>query len=168
VHIEPLSDDHDVAAFTCGNKVLDTWLTRHAMENHRRDLSRVFVLVADTGVVAGYYSVTMASVTQRELPKKLGRGLPSEVVIGAPLLGRLAVATEWQGQGYGRDLLVAAVERIALAAESVAARFIAVDPIDEAAHRFYLRWGFKSIEGDPLNRMYLRLNDAIAAFGIDE
>ena len=42
-------------------------------------------------------------------------------------------------------------------------RFIAVDPIDETTRAFYDKFAFKQIQGDAGGRMYLRIDDALAA-----
>ena len=163
MRIERLSDDHDLGRFGCGNKSLDDWLRSPALENQRRDLSRTFVLVDDGGVVIGYYALTMGGVGREELPRRLGRGLPG-YQIGMVLLARLAVDAGHQGGGHGRDLLVDAIANASAAGRHAAARFIAVDPIDESAGRFYARFGFRNIDGDERSRMYLKIDSALASF----
>jgi len=79
------------------------------------------------------------------------------------LLARFAIANDHQGQGLGRDLLIEAIERVSDAGTQVAARCIAVDPIDENARAFYDKFAFKQIQGDASGRMYLRIDDALAA-----
>lgn len=164
MQVERLSDEHDLAAFGCGNKSLDDWLRLHALENQRRNLSRTFVLVDDSGMVAGYYALSMGGVAIDELPRRLGRGLPG-YQIGMVLLARLAIEARHQGEGLGRDLMVDALLHAAAAGEHAAARFIAVDPIDESARAFYSRFGFTNIEGDEHSRMLIRIDEALAAFG---
>jgi predicted N-acetyltransferase YhbS len=83
------------------------------------------------------------------------------------LLARLAVDQTTQGQGLGMGLLFEALHRAALAAEHAAARLIAVDPIDDRAPSFYLRWGFRPIEDDPAGRVFIRTGDAHASFPVD-
>ena len=83
--------------------------------------------------------------------------------IGMVLLGRLAVDVRWQGQGLGRDLLVDAVLQAVAAGEHAAARFIAVDPIDEAARAFYQHFGFRDVPGDEHHRLFLRLDEIRAS-----
>jgi hypothetical protein len=61
--------------------------------------------------------------------------------------------------------LIEAIERAADAGTQVAARFIAVDPIDENARSFYAKFAFRQVEGDVGNRMYIRIDDALAALG---
>lgn len=164
MRVERLADHHDLGGFQCGVKELDNWLRTHALDNQRRDLSRTFVLVDDVGEVVGYYSLTMGGVRREALPARYGRGL-LRYDIGMVLLARLAVAHGRQGQGLGRDLLVEAIERASAAGQHAAARFIAVDPIDENARSFYAAFGFLPVPGDPDGRMYLRIDEALAALG---
>ncbi|MGH3273850.1 MAG: GNAT family N-acetyltransferase [Streptosporangiaceae bacterium] len=162
MRIERLADGHDLGAFQCGVKELDNWLIAHALDNQRRNLSRTFVLINDDGQLVGYYSLTMGGVRKEALPTRYGRGLP-RYEVGMVLLARLAVTHTRQGQGLGRDLLIEAVERAATAGQHAAARFIAVDPIDESARSFYTAFGFRPVEGDSQGRMYLRIDEALAA-----
>jgi GNAT superfamily N-acetyltransferase len=162
VRIERLGLHHALNNFDCGVKALNGWLINHAKENERRDLSRTFVLIDDADEVVGFYSLTAGGVQVKNLPKKLARGLPN-FDIGMVLLGRLALSRKLQGQGLGRDLLVDAVLHAAAAGESAAARFIAVDLIDESARSFYAAFGFQDIGGDVLGRMCLRIDEAVAA-----
>jgi predicted N-acetyltransferase YhbS len=161
--VERLGEEHDLAGFSCGNKSLDDWLRLHALENQRRNLSRTFVLVDDGGVVVGYYALSMGGVAKDDLPRTLGRSLPS-YQIGMVLLARLAIDARRQREGLGRDLLVDAIVRAAAAGQHAAARFIAVDPIDETARRFYSRFGFRNIDGDQQGRMYMRIDEALQSF----
>lgn len=162
MRVERLDTRHDLGPFECGVKPLDDWLRNHALENHTRNLSRTFVLVGERGEVIGYYSLTMGGVLRDDLPPRYGRGLP-RYEVGMVLLARLAVRQDRQGEGLGRDLLVEAIERAALAGEHAAARFIAVDPIDDNARAFYAAFGFKEVPGDGGGRMYLRIDEALAA-----
>ena len=164
MRVERLGDHHEVGNFRCGVKDLDDWLSVHALDNQRRDLSRTFLLLDDADRVVGYYALTMGGVRKEALPTRYGRGLP-KFDIGMVLLARFAIADERQGQGLGRDLLIEAIERAADAGTHVAARFIAVDPIDEAARAFYAKFGFRLVEGDVEGRMYLRIDEALAALG---
>ena len=164
MRVERLDDHHEVGHFSCGVEDLDYWLSVHALDNQRRDLSRTLLLLDDADRVVGYYALAMGGVRKEALPTRYGRGLP-KFDIGMVLLARLAIADERQGQGLGRDLLIEAIERAADAGTHVAARFIAVDPIDEAARAFYAKFGFRLVEGDVEGRMYLRIDEALAALG---
>ena len=167
MRVERLDDQHNLSGFDCGIKELNGWLKVHALENQRRNLSRTFVLIDDTETVIGYYALTMGGVTKDELPRRLGRGLPG-YQIGMVLLARLAVDSRRHGEGLGRDLMIDAVVHAAAAGQHAAARFIAVDPINESARAFYARFGFRDIEGDELGRMFMRIDDALASFETDD
>jgi len=165
MQVERLGPGHDLSRFASGVKALDEWLRSHALENQQRNLSRTFVLVDDVGAVIGYYSLAMGGVTKDELPRRLGRGLPG-YQLGMVLLARLAIDTSRQGEGLGRDLLVDALIHATAAGQHAAARFLAVDPIDERARAFYRHFGFRDIDGDAHGRMFLRIGDALASFDI--
>ena len=167
MRVERLDDRHDLSGFDCGIKELDDWLRVHALENQRRNLSRTFVLVDDTETVIGYYALTMGGVIKDELPRRFGRGLPG-YQIGMVLLARLAVDSRHQGEGVGRDLMIDAIVNAAAAGQHAAARFVAVDPINQSARAFYARFGFRNLEGDELGRMSMRINDALASFETDD
>ena len=162
MRVERLADHHEVTTFTCGVKALDDWLSNHALENQRRNISRTSVLVSDTEEVVGYYALTMGGVRRDELPEAYRSRLP-RYELGMVLLARLAIASGWQGKGHGRDLLVDALIQAAKAAQYAAARFIAVDPIDDSAKSFYRAFGLREVEGDPGGRMYLRIDHALEA-----
>jgi predicted N-acetyltransferase YhbS len=167
VRVDRLGGQHDISGFDCGMKDLDDWLRVHALENQRRNLSRTFVLVDDTEAVIGCYALTMGGVIKNELPRRLGRGLPG-YQIGMVLLARLAVDSRHHGEGLGRDLLIDAIGQAAAAGQHAAARFIAVDPINQSARDFYGHFGFRDIDGDDLGRMFMRIDDAIASFETDD
>lgn len=119
-------------------------------------------MAAVDGRVAGYYAVAMASVTQSEAPRRLGRGMPDPILV--ILLARLAVDREWQGHGNGGGLLVDALRRSVRGGREFGARAVVVDAIDEAAAEFYGHFGFRSLEG---RRLWRKLSDVAASLGID-
>jgi predicted N-acetyltransferase YhbS len=105
----------------------------------------------------------MGSIMSAAAPRRLTRGLP-RYPVPIVLLARLAIDHAEQGKGLGISLLFEALHRASLAAEHAAARLIAVEPIDDNDRAFYLRWGFQSVEGDPLGRLFIRTRDALANF----
>ena len=74
------------------------------------------------------------------------RKLPRYPVVPAVLLGRLAVARHYQGQGLGGILLADALRRPSRAEFGVFA--MVVDAKDEAAQRFYEHHGFTILAGE--------------------
>jgi GNAT superfamily N-acetyltransferase len=145
---------------------MDRWFADHAWAAQRQDSARTFVLVDDDDRVVGFYSLAMGSVEKAAPPSRLVRGVPRHAV-PMVLLARLAIDESAQGSGLGTSLLFEALHRAALAAEHAAARLIAVDPVDDDARRFYLRWGFAPVQDDAGGRLFVRTRDALASFPAD-
>jgi GNAT superfamily N-acetyltransferase len=75
------------------------------------------------------------------------------------IVGRLAIARDWQGRNVGRSLLRDAVLRTLQAAEIGGIRAILVHAIAEDAKRFYERYGFSASPIEPMTLM-ITLADA--------
>jgi ribosomal protein S18 acetylase RimI-like enzyme len=157
--LERLCSDHDLSGFACGVDELDEWLRRHALAAQKMDLARTFVVVRGRRVV-GYVSLTMGSVQRADTPAQLVRGMPAYPV-GMVLIARLAIDKREQGSGLGTRLLADALRMSVLAGESVAARLVVVDAVDESAAQFYRRHGFTDTLDHPL-RLYRRMKDVRA------
>jgi GNAT superfamily N-acetyltransferase len=71
-------------------------------------------------------------------------------------MGRLACRTDRQGKGLGKLLVGCAVDRCLAARQQIAAYALLVDAKDEAAKRFYERFGFVELRDAPLT-LYLPL-----------
>jgi GNAT superfamily N-acetyltransferase len=156
---DQLSDAHHLGEFSSGQLELDRWLAEHALNAEARRTARTFVWHRGDHNVVGYYSLTAHLLQREELTRSLGRGGPRQ--IPALLLARLALDQSLHGQGLGGALLAEALGRVLAATETVAARFVVVDAIDEDAARFYEHHGFKSIPGTL--RLVQKVSDIAAA-----
>jgi GNAT superfamily N-acetyltransferase len=148
----PLDVHHRLDDFDCGNSGLNDWLVRHARQAQASGSARTFV-VSDEGRVAGYFSLTVGQVDTLEAPERIRQGMgryPLPVVI----LARLAVALPYQGRGVGRGLLKDAIRRTLLIADQAGIRALMTHPVDDAAMRFYRRFGFVA---SPLREQQLLL-----------
>ena len=158
---ERLSEVHDRGSFSSGQAELDRWLVDHALNAETRRTARTFVWHRGDHVAVAYYSLT-AHLLQREgLPRSLGRGGLRQAP--AVLLARLALDRSLHGQGLGGALLAEALERVLAATETVAARFVVVDAIDERAASFYEHHGFQRIPKSL--RLVQKVSDIGAALG---
>lgn len=155
-----------IAQFSCGQPDLDAYLTRYASQDVRRNVARVFVAtVREEGMggdsdaappVAGFYTLSAASVQCTDLPVALAKKLP-RYPIPVALLGRLAVSSSFQGQGIGSVLLVDACKKVLLAEAVLAVAGLVVDAKDEAAARFYRHFGFEPLVSSD-QRLFLPLH----------
>ncbi len=144
---EALASKHDRSSFTCGVEPLDRYFQQQATQDIRRRIASCFVMVEKaTGAVAGYYTISATSLLLTDLPEAQAKRLPRHPLVPAVLLGRLAVATTYQGRHLGAALVADAVERAARA--DIAAFAIVVDPKDGEARRFYARFGFSELFGN--------------------
>jgi GNAT superfamily N-acetyltransferase len=154
----PLGHDHDLTGFRCGNATLDGWLIEFARTAEAKRVSRTFVRTEHGDVIA-YYTISAHLLQREDLPAKLGRGNPTQ--IPAVLLGRLALHERLRGQHRSGELLADALGRILEATDTIAARFVVADAINENAVGFYLHHGFRPIPSTM--RLVQKLNDIAAA-----
>jgi len=135
---------HDRAGFTCGNESLDRYLKQQARQDVQRKANGVFVLTARAAPAAiiGYYTLCATGCPQSEVPEAARKHIPRYPLVRATLIGRLAVASAWQGQKLGGVLLADALERAFLSAGTVGSSVVVVDAIDEDAVGFYVAHGF--------------------------
>jgi GNAT superfamily N-acetyltransferase len=142
---EPLSEGHDRNAFRCGIAELDVYLRERAGQDVRRRVAAVFVMVSKDapGRIAGFYTLSSASVVLNELPAGIRRKLPRYPMVPAILIGRLAREVELKG--VGRLLLLDALTRSLRHTKEVAAAVVLVDTMNVQARQFYERYGFESV-----------------------
>lgn len=153
---EPLSDDHLLEAFSCGQEPLDAWLKNRARRNERDGASRTYV-VCEAKAVVGYYTLAVGVVIANEAPGKIRRNMPDPIPV--MVLARLAIDQTWQGQGLGAALLRDAILRTLQAADIGGIRALLVHALDDQAARFYQHHGFMPSPIDPATLM-VTLKDA--------
>lgn len=150
---------YDLGEFDSGQAELDVWLAEHALDAQRRRTARTFIQADESGVALAYYSLAAHVLQQAELPHRLARGEPRQ--IPAVLLARLALDRSLQGRGLGGILLADALLRVVVASDTVAARYVVVDAIDDRAAAFYEHHGFRRIP--TTRRLVQSINDIASA-----
>lgn len=149
---------HDRERFTCGKEPLDRYIHVQAGQDVKRGLAVVHVMVPsdEPARIAGYYTLSSMAIELTDLPPNMAKRVPYPKV-PCFLIGRLAVASEYQGTGLGKQLLSAALHKCRdVATNYVAGRVIVVDALDESAVAFYQKYGFvplQAIEGYPTRLM---------------
>lgn len=151
---EPLAKQHDRTAFTCGVPELDEYLRQRASQDMRRRVAAVFVMVSDDEPqrIAGFYTLSSASIVLDELPADIVKKLPRYPAVPAVLIGRLARDVNFSG--VGKLLLLDALARSLQHSSEVAATVVLVDAKNEQARAFYARYGFSQV-AQTANRMFL-------------
>jgi ribosomal protein S18 acetylase RimI-like enzyme len=154
LRFEPLGPAHDRAAFSCGVEALDNYLRKRAAQDAKKRVALAFVLTPDGRAVAGYYTLSQYAVELDTIPDALAAKLPKYPFVPATLIGRLAVSSEYRGQGLGELLLMDAVNRCLSGSKQVASAAVIVDAKDDRAAAFYKKYGFIELPKMP-RRLFL-------------
>jgi GNAT superfamily N-acetyltransferase len=152
---QPLTADHQLNIFNCGETSLDEWLKRRALLNQASGASRTFVVVDDNHTVMGYYALAAGAVHHQDATRYIRQNMPDPLPV--MVLARLAVDLRAQGIQLGAGLLRDAVERSLAVAQNAGVRALLVHALHERAKQFYLYFGFQASPVHPLTLM-LRLN----------
>jgi GNAT superfamily N-acetyltransferase len=156
----PLTAEHDLAAFDCGEPALNEWLRHRALKNESR-FSRTYVICEGKRVIA-YFCVSAGAMERAAAPGKVRRNAPDTIPVS--VIGRLAVSRDHAGKGLGADMLSDALRRIAVASQSIGIGALLVHAKDDAAKRFYMKCA-EFIEYPTDSRtLFLPIETVVAAF----
>jgi GNAT superfamily N-acetyltransferase len=147
--VEQLAKAHDRKSFTCGVSSLDEYFRTQATQDIKRYVANCFVLVETaTGTVAGYDTLSSASIPLTDLPEGLAKKLPRYPVVPAVRMGRLAISRDFRRRGLGAALLADAATKALR--DSAAAFALLVDAKDDQSARFYEHEGFLRLRSHPM------------------
>lgn len=149
-HPSPIASDHDVSAFSCRYPVLDDWLKRRALANHKSGASKTFVVCEGNRVVA-YYALAAGALACSEATGRFRRNMPDPIPVA--ILARLAIDTGFQKRGLGSALFRDAALRVLDAADGIGIRGLLVHAISEEAASFYRAIGVESSPVSPQTLM---------------
>ncbi|MBB3912686.1 GNAT family N-acetyltransferase [Sphingomonas desiccabilis] len=160
--IEPLDPArHDRAAFSCGTAQVDNFFRQTANKLTRAGNLRTFVMVDPSGAVIGFYAVNAHAIDYAELPDRFARTRPAHGSIPAAYIAMIGVDRRFQGGGYGGDLLVDCLARLAHAADALGIAVVMLDVLDcgnpgQVARRraLYTGYGFQPLPSNDL-RLFL-------------
>lgn len=162
---ELLDKKHNRKEFNCGKELLNNYLKTQATQDVKRKLSACFVLAdSETNVVQGYYTLSNNSIPLNSFSDQIRNKLPqSYKSIPTTLLGRLAIDKKYQGNGIGKILLIDALRRSYNNSQKIGSFGVIVDPMDEEAKSFYLKYDF--IELPDSEKMFIATQTLKALFG---
>ncbi len=141
---EDLNASHNRNDFSCGKAMIDIYFKTQANQDIKRKLSTCFVLVdKELNLIKGYYTLSNSSIPLALVPDEVKKKLPKSYKnIPTTLLGRLAVNLKHQGKGVGKILLIDALKKSYELSKMIGSFAVIVDPLDEEAKSFYLKYGF--------------------------
>ena len=160
--IEPLDPArHDREGFSCGVPQIDNFFRRTANKLTRAGNLRTFVMVGPAGELIGFYAANAHAVDYAELPDRFARNRPAHGSIPAAYISMIGVDRRFQGRGYGGDLLVDCLTRLAGAADALGIAVVLLDVFDcgdpeRVAKRraLYTGYGFEPLPSNDL-RLFL-------------
>lgn len=160
---ELLDSGHIKENFDCGQQLLSQYLRKQAKQDVKRKISACFVLVNDQNEVKGYYTLSNASINRKIIPSEISKKFPpSYDSLPVTLLGRLARDLKFPGERLGELLLLDALKRSYFASISIGSMAVVVDPIDESARNFYLKYGFINLPDS--GKMFLSMKTISSLF----
>lgn len=145
-----LEKQHDRKNFDCGIEPLNTYIKQYALQNQKRNMTRVYVILLENRVVA-YYSLVYGGVSPEEMPQEIRVG---QYQIPIMLIGRMAVDITQKGKGLGHAMLQDAAIRTMQAADIAGLRALFVHAKDLAAKAFYEYHGFIVCPSDALHLFF--------------
>ena len=150
-------DHHNRKGFTCGVPALDEYLQRFAVQQSKKGVTVVRVLVDDSmpAGILGYYSLSAAQIDVNSLDEADKKQLP-RYPVPCFRMGRLACSSAHQGKGIGKLLIGCAVARCMEAKKQVATFALIVDAKNAHAKTFYKHYGFKACVDSSMT-LYLAL-----------
>lgn len=160
--IEPFDPDkHDRTAFSCGVEQVDNFFKKTANKLTKAGNLRVWVMTDPHGALIGYYAVNAHSIDYQNLPPKYARTRPGHGRIPAAYISMIGVDQVFQGKGYGGDLLIDCLRRLAQASETLGVAVVMLDVLDcgdskqvERRLALYKEYGFEPLPSKPL-RLFL-------------
>lgn len=149
--VKPLEKENR-AAFQCGEEALDKYFHERASRDMRNRLSAVFIVVHQDApqTIVGFFTLSSQQIVCDTLPEELRKETGRYKSVGITLLGRMAVAKEFQNQKLGRLVLFAALYEAWKATSHVASFAVVVDAKTENVVPFYEKYGFRRLGANRL------------------
>lgn len=159
--IEPFDPEkHDRTAFSCGVEQIDNFFKKTANKLSKADNSRIYVMTAPDSALIGFYALNAHAIDYHDLPQKYARSRPANGSIPAAFLSMIGVDRRHSGQGFGGDLLIDALMRIARTSEEIGIAVVILDVLDNGdadlvARRkaLYAKYGFQPLPSNPLRML---------------
>ena len=148
--------------FDCGKEPLNNYIQKNATKDVKIGACTCFIIINDEEEVIGYYTLSTESIPIEDAPFQFQKKIKYQYV-PVILLGRLAIDKNHFGKGLGKFLLVNSLKKsLDVAKNHIGAVAVIVDPIDEEAKQYYLRYGFILLPDS--GRMFISMNTIKTAF----
>ena len=157
VSIKEIKSKSLLKKFDCEVEPFNTFLSGYALKNDELGIGKTFVAVNDDGKICGYFTLSTARISYKEIPDEYKVRLP-KYPIPAIRIARLAVSKDMKGKGLGKALLKQAFMKIVQVSDITGVYFILVEA-KETSKTFYEHYGFIKLNDDEL--CYFMLVDTV-------
>jgi len=151
----PISTEISVEEYSSGNGIMDSWLRKRALKNQKGNFTRTFVVLDEDDKLAGYYSLSSASLSHDNAASNLRRNGPNP--IPAIRLGQISISVNYQGKKLSRALLRDAFTRVKKVSDDIGAKALILNAIDEEAESYWEYIGFARLPNN--TDFYLKISD---------
>jgi predicted GNAT family N-acyltransferase len=162
--VKPLENE-DRAAFQSGDESLDKYFHERSSRDMANRLSAVFIVVSENipETIVGFFTLSSQQMPCDILPEELRKKTGRYKIVGVTLLGRLAVAKEFQKQKLGRFVLFAALYEAWKSTKHVSSFAVVVDAKTEQVIPFYEKYGFRRLDGKRLMMAMKTIEELLGA-----
>jgi len=149
-----LSDTDHVENFDCGNKDLNIFLIKNALNYQKSFVSKTYLL-HNQNTIYGFYSISATLIEQQQTDIRWPKHpLP------AVLLGRLAVDLKYQKQHLGSLLFAHACKNTVEVANTIGCVALITEAKNQNAFNFYSKFGMKPFKNKQ-DTLYLKIKNII-------
>nr|WP_279239775.1 GNAT family N-acetyltransferase [Scytonema sp. UIC 10036] len=136
-----------------------------ATQDKKRNIAIPYVIFdRERQKIIGYYTLSMSGINLESLPQSIAIKLPKYPLVGVTLIGRLAVALDYRGYGWGKLLIMDALCRSLGVSKTTGCFAVVVEAIDDEAVRFYQRFEFQTFPDQPY-KLFRTLKNIAQIFG---
>lgn len=167
-----LREDHRPEYFDCGKPSLNSWLEKHALQDQELGISSTHVWVDDGGeYIVAYFTLLPVMLNESGNDPGAWKRMKPPRFWGTEAygvaIGKIALDTSLQGQGYGMELFADAFFLANEAVDLIGGLFLVIQPMDDEPklRSMYEGFGFQTMENTP--RMYMTFKDFRAGTPID-
>ncbi|KAA9154222.1 GNAT family N-acetyltransferase [Microbacterium lushaniae] len=140
-----LSSEDELARFSSGTASVDAWFAEKAWSS--RHIVQTYVCYSETGALIGCFALRLVVVHVMAFPSSLRGGANSDGESIGLLLAQMGVQKERQGEGFGREIVRAAMVVATSIHASSPLQLFVVDAENESLIEYYKGLGLRHIEG---------------------
>ena len=109
----------------------------------------------------GFFTLAFCEIQAEVLPRNIAKKYPAKVP--AAKLARLAVSKKHQRKGFGKNMMVNALERAMIISRNIGIMGFFVDAKEEKARKYYEQFGFIPMP-DNKQQLFLAMNGLQQAY----